>query len=254
MSETEQNWDKMALAYEDFTSGTDSYSCQIEWPCIQKMLPPLSGKTVIDLGCGTGRFTFWLEKEGARRMVGADIADNMLSIAQKKAQETGSRAVFMKADISAPFTDEKFDVLFSSTVTHYIQDLNALFRLIHGMLNQEGVAVLSVMHPVYTAQYPIRHDSVFPTDDEWTIRYLDRRERAYIQPWIEYNDSIDNFLSRSYHHTFSDYGNAIIGAGLEIVEMQEPLPPEEWKEKNPERYDGFIETPSFLILKLKKPA
>jgi len=33
----------------------------------------------------------------------------------------------------------------------------------------------------------------FPKDEDWTIRYLDKRLRGYIQPWIEYNDKIKNF-------------------------------------------------------------
>jgi hypothetical protein len=28
------------------------------------------------------------------------------------------------------------------------------------------------------------------------------------------------------------------------------MPPEDWKESAPRRYDGFLETPSYLILKL----
>ncbi|WP_291581040.1 hypothetical protein [Clostridium sp. UBA6640] len=35
-------------------------------------------------------------------------------------------------------------------------------------------------------------------DDEWTIRYLDNRDRGYVQPWIEYNSNIDNFILVSY--------------------------------------------------------
>lgn len=73
-----------------------------------------------------------------------------------------------------------------------------------------------------------------------------------MQPWIEYNDTINNYLSSSYHHTFSDYFNAIIKAGFHILQVEEPAPPLEWKERFYNRYDSFIQTPSFLILKLVK--
>lgn len=85
------------------------------------------------------------------------------------------------------------------------------------------------------------------------MRYLDKRERAYIQPWIEYHDDLEkNFLSRSWHHTFSDYINAAVKNGFAVLETWEPLLPEEWKETMPERYDGFLETPSYLILNLRR--
>lgn len=92
----------------------------------------------------------------------------------------------------------------------------------------------------------------FPSDDEWVVRYLDKSTRAYIQPWIEYNDDIPNYLSMSYHHTVSDYFNAIIEAGFRIEKVEEPLPPISWKETNNCRYNAFIETPSYLILRLSK--
>jgi len=245
MNKTEKNWDKMEEAYEQFTSGDDSYSRRIEWPCIRKMLPDLKGKSIIDLGCGTGRFAFWFEKEKPGRIVGVDLA-------AKKAKELSSRVEFFKADIAKPFTEEKFDFVFSSTVSHYIENLDALFSNVCGMLKPAGICIFSVMNPVYTAQYPIKKGENFPDDSEWTVRYLDKRERGYLQPWIEYNDSIANFLSYSFHHTFSDYINAIIRSGMRILETQEPLPPEEWKDRYPERYDNFLETPSYLIIRMQK--
>lgn len=252
MQETELNWDRMAEAYEEFTSGDQSYSYAIEWPCIKEMLPALTGKRIIDLGCGTGRFTFLLEGEKPAEILGVDLSDNMLQLAKKKAIKNGSAARFIKADASNAFTDEKFDLVFSSTLTHYVPDLDAFFINVSRMLLPEGQCVFSVMNPVYTAQYPIKSGDTFPDDSEWTVRYLDKRERGYIQPWIEYNDTVDNFMSYSYHYTFSDYFNVLIRAGLCLEEVQEPLPPDNWKEKWPDRYNSFIETPSYMIFRAKK--
>lgn len=82
------------------------------------------------------------------------------------------------------------------------------------------------------------------------VRYLDRRRRAYIQPWIEYNEDFENRLSRSFHHTFGDYINAILAEGMRIQEIREPMPPEHWKISAYGRYNNFIETPTFMVLKL----
>jgi len=108
------------------------------------------------------------------------------------------------------------------------------------------------MHQVYTAQYPVDKNGEFPSDDDWSVRYLDKSKRAYVQPWIEYNDNIENFLSMSYHHTVGDYFNAIINAGFKIENVEEPFPPESWKQNYYGRYNSFIETPSYMILKLSK--
>lgn len=254
MNNIEENWNVMAMAYEDFTENSDSYSYTIEWPCIQKMLPNLKDKSILDLGCGSGRFTFLLEKEEPRIITGIDLSQQMLDIAREKSSSNNSKAVFVKGDINNLDLSKTgtVDFIFSSTTFHYIPDITSLFSQLYSLLNTGGSCILTLMHPVYTAGYPIDKNGVFPSDDDWTIRYLDKSIRSYIQPWIEYNSLINNYLSSSYHHTFSDYFNAIIKAGFQIIQVEEPTPPDEWIERFYNRYDSFIQTPSFLILKLAK--
>lgn len=249
-----EEWDSAALAYELFNSSLDSYSYTIEWPCIQKLLPEIRGKSVLDVGCGTGIFTFLLEQYYPANIVGIDFSDGMLNIAEAKKKERRSHVKFIQGDAEylSDYFEEPFDFVFSSTTTHYIQDLKRLLESIGSVLKPEGICILSVIHPVYSAQYPIEHDNAFPTDDEWVVRYLDRSRRAYIQPWIEYNDDFENRLSKSYHHTFGDYINAVVMAGLKIQEIREPAPPEHWKRSQFGRYDNYIETPTFMIMKLSR--
>lgn len=252
MKSIKEDWNNTAIAYELFNNASDSYSYNIEWKCIKDMLPELNGKSVLDLGCGTGIFTFLLEQYNPKKIVGIDLSEEMLGIAQKKAKENKSKAEFILGDAAKVFdyVPSEFDFVFSSTTTHYIENLEMLFENINKCLKIDGTCILSVINPVYSAMYPIEHGDEFPTDDEWNVRYLDRRKRAYIQPWIEYNDAFENQLSRSYHYTFGDYVNAIIKSGLTLEEIKEPMPPEEWKENAFDRYDNFIETPTYMIMKI----
>lgn len=247
-------WNSMAMAYEVFNNSPNSYSYMIEWPCIQELLPDLRGKTILDFGCGTGIFTFLLEKYYPSKIVGIDLSEEMLSIAMEKGKEKHSKTQFVLGDASklSEYFDEVYDLVFSSTTTHYLADLGDLFKNIRHVLKEDGTCILSVIHPVYSALYPIEHGDTFPNDDEWIVRYLDKRKRAYIQPWIEYNDNFENQLNRSYHYTFGDYVNAILQAGLKIVEIREPMPPEVWKTNEFGRYDNYVETPTYLIFKLSK--
>lgn len=247
-------WNSMASAYELFNNSPDSYSYTIEWPCVQELLPDLRGKSVLDFGCGTGIFTFLLEKYYPEKIVGIDLSEEMLRIAMAKGKEKKSSAQFVLGDAGklVSYFDETFDLVFSSTTTHYLTNLNELFENIRQVLKEDGTCVLSIIHPVYSALYPIEHGDTFPSDDEWTVRYLDKSRRAYIQPWIEYNDNFENQLSRSYHYTMSDYINAILQAGLKIQEIREPMPPEVWRTSAFGRYDNYIETPTYMIFKLSK--
>jgi len=255
MNGIKDDWNSMAAAYERFNTAEDSYSTNIEWPCIRRLLPPLAGKSVLDLGCGTGIFTFLLEQYAPQKLVGLDLSEEMLRIAARKAEEKHSAAQFILADAErcAEYVDAPFDFVFSSTTTHYIEDLPAFFRSVCKCLKSGGCGVFSVIHPVYSALYPVERGDAFPSDDDWTVRYLDQSRRAYIQPWIEYNDAYENRLSRSFHHTFCDYMNALLEAGLQPERIEEPLPPDAWKETAPYRYESFLETPVYMILKFRRP-
>lgn len=253
--EVKFNWDKMAEAYENFTNGEDSYSNVIEWRNIKNIIPNLENKTILDLGCGTGRFSFLFEQYKPKQIIGIDISEEMIKIGEKIGKDKKSIVEFRQGDIEklSDFGGNSIDFIFSSTVLHYIKDLNSIMKEINSLLVAGGICILSVINPVYSACYPVAKDNAaFPEDEEWTLKYLDKSIRAYIQPWIEYTDGIDNFLSYSYHHTMCDYINSIVKTGLQIEEVLEPLPPEEWKKTNMRRYNGYVETPVYTIFKLKK--
>ncbi|SDB13621.1 Methyltransferase domain-containing protein [Pseudobutyrivibrio sp. YE44] len=255
MNEIKIDWNSMARAYEEFNNAEDSYSFNIEWPCIKELLPDLNGRTVVDLGCGTGIFTFLLEKSLPSKLIGIDLSEEMLSIAKKKSDENNSNAVFVLHDAATcrEVIKEPVDFIFSSTTSHYIGNLEQFFENVSSSLKNGGECIFSIIHPVYSAMYPIEHaDGSYPEDEEWNVRYLDKSTRAYIQPWLEYNDDYENHLSKSFHHTFSDYTNAIIDAGLTIEKICEPMAPESWKDSQPYRYEGFIESPVYMILKMRK--
>lgn len=249
----ESNWDKMSTAYENFTNGENSYSNLIEWPCIKNMLPNLDNSSILDMGCGTGRFTFLLEKYTKNKVCGIDISANMLEIAKTKANNNNSNVKFIKGDIQhlSTYTNEKFDFAFSSTTFHYVENLEKMFSQINKLLNKGAACIFSVIHPVYSSEYPI-YTGDFPKDENWGLKYLNKNQRGYIQPWIEFNEDIENHLSISYHHTFSDYTNAILKAGFNIEQIEEPYPPNEWKEEQFSRYNSFINSPVFLVFKITK--
>lgn len=238
MNHIEQLWNKMATAYDAFSSGKNAYRDTIEWPCIQSMLPDITGKSVIDLGCGSGHYTFRLEDANPRKLTGVDISDEMLRIAREKAESRGSSAKFIKGDLHDFVPDDQYDVVFSSTLSHYIVDLFPLFANIYDMLTYRGICIISVVNPIYSAHYPLKkgiEDSAAVHTD------------SLVQPWYNGDEELEELLRSSYHHTFSDYINAIIHNGLTILEMQEPLPQE--TENNSSKH---IEIPSYLIIKLQK--
>ncbi len=246
MKDIETIWDSMTSDYEDFTNRENSYSNEIEWPCIKEMLPILKDKTILDIGCGTGRFSFYFDSYEPKSILGIDISEEMLAYAKNK--NKSYRIKFQKCSVEdiSEIVSEKFDFVFSSTATHYFPDLKEAFRSIHNVLAENGIVILSAMHPLYTAEYP------FDKDGEWKIRYLHKEIREYYQPWTKYGKSKNGVVCKSYHYTFSDYINGLREAGLEVKEIQEPGPPVKWRESNNDRYEDLLNEPIYIVIKCKK--
>jgi 2-polyprenyl-3-methyl-5-hydroxy-6-metoxy-1,4-benzoquinol methylase len=89
---------------------------------------PLTGKTVLDIGCGSGRYAVEFAKRGAARVVGVDYAPGMLSLAREYARHEGvaDRCEFREGDFTTATLDEKFDVVIAIGVFDY-QDQPAEF-------------------------------------------------------------------------------------------------------------------------------
>jgi ubiquinone/menaquinone biosynthesis C-methylase UbiE len=182
-----ENWNKMAKEYEQFTNHEDSYSNLIEWKAISSILPDLKDKNIVDLGCGTGRYCFLLEKFNPKSIVGIDLSEEMIKIGLDNAKTKNSIVKFVHHNIEDlnDIKSNSIDFVFSSTTLHFIKNLDNVMEQIYRILAVGGTCILSVIHPVYSACYPIlRKDRELPSDDEWTIRYLDDRERGYVQPWM----------------------------------------------------------------------
>lgn len=121
-----------------------------EWPVLRDMLPDLRDQAVVDLGCGFGWFCRWAREQGASRVLGLDVSENMLARARAETQDQAigySIANLERFDLPPG----SFGVAYSSLALHYIEHLDRLLATVHGALLPGGHLVFSVEHPIYTA-------------------------------------------------------------------------------------------------------
>lgn len=60
--------------YKTLRSGATNYNDLLEQPTMAKLLPDLTEKSVLDLGCGYGHNCIDFIHRGATRVVGVDIS------------------------------------------------------------------------------------------------------------------------------------------------------------------------------------
>jgi 2-polyprenyl-3-methyl-5-hydroxy-6-metoxy-1,4-benzoquinol methylase len=89
---------------------------------IAGFLGPLQGRTVLDVGTGTGRAAIGLARRGAR-VTGVDASPEMLRVARRRAAEAGLEAVFDVGDAHRlAFPDRAFDAAVSLRVLMHTPD------------------------------------------------------------------------------------------------------------------------------------
>lgn len=109
-------------AYEDkrFSRGGGRLTDRLEKEAILDALEPVAGKTVLEIACGTGRFTVMLAERGAD-IVGLDISAPMLGQGRRKARRANvaDHIDFMRGDAARlPFPDDHFDAVFAARFFH----------------------------------------------------------------------------------------------------------------------------------------
>lgn len=92
---------------------------------------PMTGKDVLDIGCGVGGLHLTLLKEGAGHATGVDMSDGMISTARKFSSELGlaDRAEYIVGDfVEIGATIPECDVTLLDKVVCCYEDIDALVR------------------------------------------------------------------------------------------------------------------------------
>ncbi|MHA7773929.1 methyltransferase domain-containing protein [Roseibium sp. M-1] len=107
----------------------------------------LSGKRVLDLGCGAGGISVYLAKDhGAGEVVGIDVEAPVVEVARAGAEKAGLSGKVRIEQVSPgplPFADESFDVVFSKDAMIHIPDKEALFADLFRVLKPGGCLAAS---------------------------------------------------------------------------------------------------------------
>ncbi|NMH70981.1 class I SAM-dependent methyltransferase [Bacillus sp. RO3] len=231
-------------AYMNLRKSGETYNDYLEQPAMKEELTDLGGKSVLDLGCGTGGLAKFCVENGAISVVGVDISKKMINQALKENQDDRIQYV------CGPIEDFKgppasFDLIVSSLALHYIEDYDTLIRQLHTFLKPGGVFIFSTEHPVVTARKTMKNWWRNDKGEKlhWAMdHYRDEGKRE--QEWY-----VKGVVK--YHRTLSTLINGLITQGFVLERLVEPLPTDKGlmllpKLKNEER------RPSFLILKSSK--
>ena len=209
-------------------------SVYYERPAILSLLPDVSGRRVLDAGCGPGVMMDWLLAHEAV-VAGVDASANMVRLARER---VGDAAVLHQADLEQPMpflVDSSFDVIVSSGTLGYIRDWVALFSEFHRILAESGCVVFSVGHPC--SEYTLND-----TDDYFSTELREYTWRGFGAP----------IVVPCYRRPLSHMIDSIMRAGFCLERLVEPVPADDFADVKPEEYARLMRRARLLCMRVGK--
>lgn len=122
----------------------------LEERVLEPRLPDVRGRTVLDVGCGTGRWLIRLRRRGAHWGVGIDLSTEMLRCAASKCPR---RAWLARADaLALPLRAKTMDLIICSFTLGHIDNLSRLAKELARVARKGADVYLSGLHPEARAQ------------------------------------------------------------------------------------------------------
>ncbi|WP_370941978.1 class I SAM-dependent methyltransferase [Amycolatopsis sp. cg5] len=222
----EYDYDGIAEGYSA-ENETNLMNAYYERPAMLELAGDVTGRRILDAGCGSGPLFAALRDRGAV-VTGFDASAGMVALARRR---LGTEADLRVADLAdpLPFADGEFDDVVLSLVLHYLRDWGPALAELRRVLTPGGRLIVSVEHPfAITLMERAAGDK---------SRYFQTRDRT--EEWTLHGQSTRlTFWDRPLHAMTK----AFTAAGFRIIVIDEPPPAPEARELFPDEFPDPTET------------
>ncbi|PMB26737.1 SAM-dependent methyltransferase [Fischerella thermalis CCMEE 5201] len=228
--------------YMSHRQRADTPNDTLEKPVIMDLIGCITGKRILDLGCGDAAIGRELFHHGAASYTGIEGSHRMAAIATKKLADTTGQIIEQRIE-NWTYPHAAFDLVIARLSLHYVADLAAIYTQIFNALTAAGLFVFSVEHPVITS-----------CNRGWTSGTL--RQDWVVDDYFTTGQRVTHWLGgtvQKYHRTVEDYFHLLKEAGFMIEDLREARPQREHFQ-NVQTYERRKRIPLFLILAARKPA
>jgi ubiquinone/menaquinone biosynthesis C-methylase UbiE len=182
-------------AYAEWASTYDSdrnRTRDLDESVTRKLLGGLRVKSILEIGCGTGKNTLLFAQIG-EQVKAVDFSEEM--IAQARRKSSAHNVEFAVADITQrwPVDDASIDLISCNLVLEHIADLDHVFAEAARVLANDGRYFIGELHPF--RQY------------QGTVANFTRESQSITIP--------------AFVHHISDFLDAATASGLALVQLNE---------------------------------
>lgn len=232
--------------YSKMKRSTEGLTGAGEWHAVESLLPDLNGTDFLDLGCGYGWHAVYASEHNAAHIITVDQSQKMIETAKEKNKRDNIE--YHISDVSSfvkqlESQGKTFDVVLSSLVLHYIENIETLFTSIHSIMKKGATFIFTVEHPVFTAE----GSQNWVYNDDGTIAHFP------VDHYFHESNRTTEFLGvnvTKYHRKIETYVKTLLNNGFHIKNIIEPKPAEYLMHT-----DGMkdeLRRPMMLIIKVEK--
>jgi len=165
---------------------------------VEKFLPDLRNKAVLDAGCGTGKFCMLAQGQGASKITGLDLSSAMIEIAQENCPSGEFRCV----DLSmADLEPQSYDVIISALVLGHIKNLKTPLEFLLKSLKPDGIIVVTDFHPFLTLSNSKRTFKDVLNGETYEIPHHLHLYQEYVHCLHEHNVTLELLKEPFYQNT-----------------------------------------------------
>jgi len=134
------------IDYKKFWKGWQQYKLDQAEHAVVRELLPISGRRLIDIGCGYGRLAdCYLE-----RFQQVVMLDGSLDLLLQARENTAGKAIYVAGDLHhLPFRMASFDSIVMVRVFHHVTDSKACLSELHRILSGGGRLVITYRNKMY---------------------------------------------------------------------------------------------------------
>ena len=158
---------------------------------------------VLEIGCGTGNYTFILrEKFQKAKITALDISSKMVEVAQKKLEDRNIE--FRVADgESVVFPNEEFDLITSNACFQWFANLETASGKYKNLLKKNGLISFSIFGPLTFRELSVSVGSILKNTPIAANNFLDKDRinkmfssnfKEFKIKELRYEESFDNLL------------------------------------------------------------
>ena len=133
-------------AWSETYDAVNNKTRDLEAVALRQCLSNTHFESVLELGCGTGKNTEYLQTI-ATHLIGTDFSEDMLKKAKEKIR--ASHVQFQQIDIRETwhFKKAQFDLITCSLILEHIENIDFVFQQAHKVLNKGGKFYIGELHP-----------------------------------------------------------------------------------------------------------